>query len=320
MTETLLSPSNVLLFGRVVEDLQIVTPQIRPPSGLKRIDVVAATTAPLAALNGLLNIDTRLLADGERVLVKDQADPNRWQNGIYQARAGAWNRAPQAKNEKQFGRGFFVTVAAAPNTMTNAGTQWVMGPIDGYELDSDDVIFTPFIQGDARHSPFREQRPASNRQIEDMLTQVATRRIARIYGFSYSGGYYELTSPIFFLVHGDGTPASEARVGGLGSARRARALPDPSLSGIAAADFQFADDLRVWSYDKSDYTIRLDVDNGMFEDVLLDPFFGDGGSGGVSGARVSGARVSGARVSGARVSGARVSGARLSGGRGDASD
>jgi uncharacterized protein YjbI with pentapeptide repeats len=92
---------------------------------------------------------------------------------------------------------------------------------------------------------------------------------------------------------------------------------------VTAADFQLADDLRVWSYDKADYTIRMDVETGMFEQVLLDMFFGgDGGVSGarVSGARVSGARVSGARVSGARVSGARISGARLSGGRGDAVD
>jgi uncharacterized protein YjbI with pentapeptide repeats len=92
-------------------------------------------------------------------------------------------------------------------------------------------------------------------------------------------------------------------------------LGDPSLTGLAAADFQFADDLMVWSYDKADYTIRMDVQTGMFEDVLL-PMV-DGGGPGVSGARVSGARVSGARVSGARVSGARVSGARLSGGSSD---
>jgi uncharacterized protein YjbI with pentapeptide repeats len=87
---------------------------------------------------------------------------------------------------------------------------------------------------------------------------------------------------------------------------------------VAASDFSFANDLMVWSYDKADYTIRMVVETGMFEQVLLDMFF-DGG-GGVSGARVSGARVSGARVSGARVSGARVSGARVGGPRGDASD
>jgi hypothetical protein len=94
----------------------------------------------------------------------------------------------------------------------------------------------------------------------------------------------------------------------------ARAPSRASLTGVAAADFALADDLMVWSYDKADYTIRMDVETGMFEDLLLGAILGGGGPG------VSGARVSGARVSGARVSGARVSGARLSGGRGDAGD
>jgi uncharacterized protein YjbI with pentapeptide repeats len=89
------------------------------------------------------------------------------------------------------------------------------------------------------------------------------------------------------------------------------------LTGVVAADFQFVDELRAWSYDRADYSIRMDIETGMFEDILLDAFFNGGGSGGPV---VGGARVSGARVSGARVSGARVSGARLSGGRGDASD
>ena len=148
---------------------------------------------------------------------------------------------------------------------------------------------------------------------------AANASIARIYGFSYEGIYYDLPRPALFLVHGAGQLASEARPGAGQNPRLRRAPRETSQTGIAAADFDFADELRVWAYERSDHTIRLDVETGMFEDVLLAPFFG-GDGGGVSGARVSGARVSGARVSGARVSGARVSGARLSGGRGDASD
>ena len=62
----------------------------------------------------------------------------------------------------------------------------------------------------------------------------------------------------------------------------------------------------------------MDVETGMFEQVLLEMFFGD--SHGMSGAKVSGAKVSGAKISGAKVSGAKLSGSRLSGWRGDASD
>jgi hypothetical protein len=126
--------------------------------------------------------------------------------------------------------------------------------------------------------------------------------IARIYGYSFGGTYYEMAGPVLFAVQGKGEPASRVEV------------PGPGLDD----DDPFYKSLQCWSHDKSEQTIRMDLDSGTFEQVLLSDG-GDGGMG-VSGARVSGARVSGARVSGARVSGARVSGARLSGARGDASD
>lgn len=126
--------------------------------------------------------------------------------------------------------------------------------------------------------------------------------IARIYGYSFGGTYYEMAGPVLFAVTGEGEDADKT------------AVPGPGLDD----DDPFYKSLRCWSYDKSDQTIRMDLDSGTFEQVLLSDA-GDGGMG-VSGARVSGARVSGARVSGARVSGARISGARLSGARGDASD
>jgi hypothetical protein len=163
-----------------------------------------------------------------------------------------------------------------------------------------------------RHTPFTVPRKGANRELEEQLA-ATNARIARIYGFSYEGTYYDLPKPVLFLVHGDGEPVTRAAAD-RGSTNVARAPGEPSLTGVPAADFQFADEIMAWSYDKADHTIRMDVEAGEFEDVLLNMFF-DGG-----GPAVSGARVSGARVSGARVSGARVSGARLSGGRGDSSD
>ena len=136
-------------------------------------------------------------------------------------------------------------------------------------------------------------------------------RFAKIYGFAFEGTYYDMPEPVIFLVHGEGDlvadpnkPADDA----------SRAPKEPGIGGVAAAAYQVADEIRVWKYDKSDQTMRMDVMTGQFEQVLLDIYFGDD-SPAISGARVSGARVSGARVSGARVSGARVSGARVSGAR-----
>jgi hypothetical protein len=174
--------------------------------------------------------------------------------------------------------------------------------------------------GDDKHSPFVAARTGGNRDLEALLSEDAQPFFARIYGFSYEGTYYDMPQPPLFLVHGEGEPVtlnSPARKEGASrQTNPSRSPSDPELSGVSAAEFQFSDGLRAWSYDKCDHTIRMDVDAGEFQDVLLGVVFGDGGPA-VSGARVSGARVSGARVSGARVSGARVSGARLSGGAGD---
>ena len=158
-----------------------------------------------------------------------------------------------------------------------------------------------------RHTPFTVPRKGANRELEDQLAAEEA-KIARIYGFSYEGTYCDLPKPALFLVHGDGEPATQAAAE-RGDTNQARAPGEPSLTGVAAADFQFADGLMVWSYDKADHTIRMDVETGEFEDVLLNMFFGGGGP-----------AVSGSRVSGSRVSGSRVSGSRLTGGRGDAND
>ena len=154
-----------------------------------------------------------------------------------------------------------------------------------------------------------------NKQLDDQFAFTGekdgdqTPGFAKIYGFAFEGTYFDLPVPVIFLVHGKGQSATDDNLpGNLGS----RAPNEPSKSGVAAADFQIANDIRVWSYDKADQTMRLDVSAGMFEQVLLDAFFG-GDGGGVSGAKVSGAKVSGAKVSGAKVSGAKVSGAKVSG-------
>ncbi len=176
-----------------------------------------------------------------------------------------------------------------------------------------------------QHSPFvpGAKRGGANRELADQLAEEDA-TFARIYGFSYEGTYYDLPRPMLFLVHGAGfsvtqnSPKNTVAENGKpatpipGAApQQARAPGEPSISGMAATDVQFSDEIMVWSYDKSDQTIRMDTEAGEFEEVLLAMFFGGG---------VSGAKVSGAKVSGAKVSGAKISGAKLSGGRGDASD
>ncbi len=187
----------------------------------------------------------------------------------------------------------------------------------GRVVEDIDIIVPPGPPPDPRHGPFVKDRKGSNTFLENQLKGEGC-CFARIYGFSFEGCYYDLPWPTLFLVHGKGEDAETAP----GAGRVSRAPDDPSRTGLGAADFSFADNVRVWSYDRADLSIRLDVDSGTFEQILLDLVLGGGGAGPVvSGARVSGARVAGARVSGARVSGARVAGARVRGGRdGDSSD
>ena len=167
---------------------------------------------------------------------------------------------------------------------------------------------------DANKGKKLPNRNGNNNQLGEQIIPAGPKEsnFARIYAFSYEGAFYELPRPALFLVHGGGddvnTPPQPDK-------HASRAPTNPSIMGISAADFQFADDVKYWSYDKADYTIRLDVETGMFEQVLLDVMF-DGGPGGIAGANVRGANVRGANVRGANVRGANVRGANVRGGGG----
>lgn len=161
----------------------------------------------------------------------------------------------------------------------------------------------------SRDAPAETPRGIVSDLQEQLENRIGTKaspdkaQLARIYGFSYGGVYYEILRPTIYLVHGDGVPAPKVK------------QPGPDTE-----DTPFYDDLKAWAYDQSDHTIRLDYEAGRFEQVLLD-LLGDESFAQpmhrVSGSRVAGSRVSGSRVSGSRVSGSRVSGSRVSGSRVD---
>ena len=105
-------------------------------------------------------------------------------------------------------------------------------------------------------------------------------RFARIYAISYEGTFHHLARPALFLVHGEGQEIAGAGL----EARGADKGGSTDDSGLIARDFAFdrskqgagANDLksgqtvRFWEYDKGDFTLRLDIASGTFEDVLLD--------------------------------------------------
>ena len=123
-------------------------------------------------------------------------------------------------------------------------------------------------------------------------------RFARIYGFSFEGCYYDLDAPIIMLVHGPGTVAERLA----GDQRASRGPESPDRSGNAAQAHSFAEEIRVWSYDKGDFSVRMDPISGTLEDILLDIEIGSG-AGPVSGGKVAGGKVAGGKVAGGKVAG-----------------
>ncbi len=285
MTESLLSFSEVLLFGRILEDLLI-------GKTLSGITAKAAPPAEVASANMKgLAVDGINLNANDVILLWHQTDDK--ENGLYTITAAGGN--PWERHETLLGKGALVTVTGGAS---QSGTyEQLANPNSGrqvFELFEDSATAGPKGRG-------RGNNKLLSQQINDA-------QFARIYGFSYEGTYYELPEPTVFMVHGNGMSATD----GLPDGQGARAPQNPSVTGVASADYQISNDIRVWPYDKADFTIRLDVMTGMFEQVLLDIYFGFD-SPAISGAKVSGAKVSGAKVSGAKVSGAKVSGAKVSG-------
>ena len=149
-------------------------------------------------------------------------------------------------------------------------------------------------------------------------------RFARIYGFSYEGYYYDLPRPAIFLVHGPGVEAEGPKLGpSVKDRRMARSPSDADRTGVGDRSGNYSDDIRVWAYDKGDFSMRLDVESGPFDQILLEAALvasGDETSYSGAHARISGAhaRASGAhaRISGAH---ARIAGAhaRMRGGSSD---
>ena len=133
---------------------------------------------------------------------------------------------------------------------------------------------------------------ANNFLLNQLADPAAT--FARIYAISYEGSLYNLPKPAIYLVHGAGTA-----VGGAGKVRQSAANPLPAApavvppaavgvpaapaaapplptapsindSGVVGEDFDFESDVLYWEYDKGDFTLRIDIASGTFDDILLE--------------------------------------------------
>ncbi|PTE12206.1 hypothetical protein C9427_01030 [Mesorhizobium helmanticense] len=247
MVESLLSVSGINLFGHFVIDLQVVNPLLNP------IVAQVASAENIPALIDNKDVNGVPVVAGDRIVVWKQRVLE--QIEVYTVNAAG---VPWTKGDTAAG-------AVIQVTGGDSFVGYFMKLENGFE-------FIGRRQGAGN-------RTGQNRLLEN---QLENGRFARIYGFSFEGSYYDLPRPVIFLVHGDGELVAED----LGKFSPARSPSPTGLTGLAAADFDFADGLRVWSYDKADYTVRMDVETGMFEDVLLAAIFG-GGPGGMDAAGMS---------------------------------
>jgi hypothetical protein len=148
------------------------------------------------------------------------------------------------------------------------------------------------------------ERMGSNSFLEKQLRDPDA-RFARIYGFSYEGDYSDLYRPTVFLVHGDGILVEELPSKVKPARRYSRAPDTPDKTGMASYEGGFAQDIRVWSYDRADFTLRLDIESGSFDEMLLS-YETDDDWAHYSGAVVTGGKVGGGKVGGGKVGGGKV--------------
>jgi hypothetical protein len=141
--------------------------------------------------------------------------------------------------------------------------------------------------------------------------------LARIYGFSHQGQYFELAPPAIFLVHGIGDDPEALRPFDQQDSARQFTQGSTILdkAGVALQLGHFAQDVRVWSYDKSDFSLRLDEASGMLEQILLQAELdSDGDYPQFGGGKVGGGKVGGGKVGGGKVGGGKVGGGKVGGG------
>jgi hypothetical protein len=158
--------------------------------------------------------------------------------------------------------------------------------------------------------------PDTNATITATATYVSPAvNLARIYAFSFEGAYYPLPRPSIFVVHGGGLPFG----GSWSTMEQAGVIArEWDLTASDSTDPTTPSDMRYWEYEKGDFSIRFDTEAGPFEQILLAAALRAGADMADrattrSGASLSGASLSGASLSGASLSGASLSGASLSG-------
>jgi hypothetical protein len=147
------------------------------------------------------------------------------------------------------------------------------------------------LRGGGVYGNLRVPRPGNNNFLRRQLEHVAgpdgrkspDARLARIFSFSFEGAFYELAPPAIFLVHGAGLdpddPPPTNADNKVAYKRLSRAPGSSARTGLGLQIGAFSKDMRVWIYDKSDHSLRLDAETGSLEQILLSGEAHGGGMG-----------------------------------------
>lgn len=151
----------------------------------------------------------------------------------------------------------------------------------------EDVI----LKGGGIYGNLQVPRLGNNNFLRRQLEHVADpdgkehpdARLARIFSFSFEGAFYELAPPAIFLVHGagldpDDPPPTDAD-NEVAYKRLSRVPGSSARTGLGFQIGAFSKDMKVWIYDKSDHSLRLDAETGSLEQILLSGEAHGGGMG-----------------------------------------
>jgi hypothetical protein len=132
-----------------------------------------ATTANIT-LSGLQTIDGIALADGDRVLVKDQT--NTVENGIYLARASAWERAKDFNGNRDAVRGTMVLVQPATDSVMG----WVLTTENPVVIGVSELVFEPGINSASLITFLPDVAGAVSGTVQDKLREINSRADAGV--------------------------------------------------------------------------------------------------------------------------------------------
>jgi hypothetical protein len=89
-------------------------------------------------------------------------------------------------------------------------------------------------------------------------------QLARIYAMIYQGNYYRLATPTIFLVKEPGVDVVYDRVNAQNNTQIS-AIGTDVLDELAAAN------MVLWRMERKDFTLRLELERGYVDELLLDP-------------------------------------------------